>query len=477
MNTKKYDVIIIGAGISGLTAGTFLSKNGLKVLLVEKNTVVGGCYSSFWRRGFLFDAAGQIIGSCNKSDVLGSILYKLGVDVDFIRLKITDIIHFPDEMIKIDGEYKKFKLYLKERYPQESASIDKFFDFLVSIKNKSLILCVMKKYASWTYQSFLNSFFQDENLKSIFSAQAGYLGLPPDKVSAVSAIFLLKTYQIDGAFYPRGGSRVLSDKLAEAFKKSGGTLILNKEVGKILTENNRVSGIQLAGEKIDAKVVVSSSDIERTYKKLLDLPDSTKNNDFYGKLENYKIGSSCCIMYLGVSKKMNLVDKQGWYYPSRDVNHDFEKLINIHIPTNLDESLSKSADHMAIVTLPFDYKNDIRNDRSKFKSTLSKQILDRVETCVPGIGGNVLISEVATPLTIERYTFNSGGSLYGWAQLPNQTHQNCFPIKSPVKGLFHAGHWTLPGGGVVAVAASGANVAKKILQKIQMQKKKRLRSL
>ena len=99
-----------------------------------------------------------------------------------------------------------------------------------------------------------------------------------------------------------------------------------------------------------------------------------------------------------------------------------------------------------------------------------KKLLSRVEKNIPAISGNIIFKEIATPLTIERYTFNARGSLYGWAQLPEQTHKDCFPINSSFGGLFHAGHWTLPGGGIVAVAASGINGAKRVLKKLETNK-------
>ena len=116
---KKYDIVIIGAGISGLIGGCYLARHGLDVLIVEKNRIVGGCYSSFKRGQFTFDAIAHIIGSCGKKGMLGSILNKLKIDVDLIELDPTDLIHFPDELIQINGEYKNFKFYLKDKFAKE----------------------------------------------------------------------------------------------------------------------------------------------------------------------------------------------------------------------------------------------------------------------------------------------------------------------------------------------------------------------
>ncbi|MFH0764479.1 MAG: NAD(P)/FAD-dependent oxidoreductase [Candidatus Omnitrophota bacterium] len=471
MVKDKYDVIIIGAGISGLIAGTHLAKNGLKVLIVDKNNIAGGCYTSFRRNGFMFDAGAQVIGSSGRSNVLGSILNSLEVDIDFVKLKVTDLVHFPKETMPVDGDSEKFKTYLKERFKTEKDNIERFFKIFSEADGSLKILYVMRKYADFTYQQVLDGFFKNDILKSIFSSQAGYLGLPPKKVSAVSAILLLKTYIIDGAYYPMGSSQALSDAIVGTFKKFGGTLLLNSEVKKILIRTNTAKGILLDDMEFLSDFIIIASDIKRAYTKLLEPNQIRINREFYTKLNRFKLGDSGCILYLGISKNVNLENMNGWYYSSYDINRAFKTFMNVHTPTQYDKSLSKSGDNILIATFPFCYAEDRKTERKEFKINLMKKLLSRLEERIPEIKGNIIMKELATPLTIERYTFNSGGSLYGWAQLPNQTHKNCFPIGSPVKGLFHAGHWTLPGGGIVAVATSGINAAKRILKKIEMSRK------
>jgi len=467
---NRYDIIIIGAGISGLVAGTYLAKRGYKVLIVEKNSFIGGCYSSFWRSGFKFDAIAQTIGSCGKSDILGSILNDLEIKVELIRLEPTDFIHFPGETISIHSDFRKFESYLQERFKNERENIEKFFKLISGIDNNTKTLYVMKKYASRTYQSLLDSFFKDEILKGILSSHCGCLGLPPQELAAASAVFLLKTYIIDGVYYPRGGAQEFSDSIGRAFKNLGGVIFLNSEINKILIENNSVKGILLEGEEVLSDFIISASDVISTYKNLIGFDKIKRDRVFYDKLNGFKCGNSSCILYLGLSKKADLENKNGWYYPSFDINRDLNQFMNIHIPTNYDSSLSKSGDKILIATFLFDYKKDKRNGRKEFKKDLVERLISRIQSEVSDISGDVLVKEIATPLTIEKYTLNSKGAI-GWSSLPDQAHLNSFPVKSPIANLFHAGQWTLPGGGIVAVAVSGVNAAKKVWKKAEAQKK------
>ena len=116
-----------------------------------------------------------------------------------------------------------------------------------------------------------------------------------------------------------------------------------------------------------------------------------------------------------------------------------------------------------IATFLFDYKDDRKESRKEFKNELMEGFLARVNREVPHITEHIIVKEIATPMTIERYTLNSAGAI-GWNPVPAQTHLNAFPVNSPVSGLYHAGHWTLPGSGIVAVAASGVNAARKVLK-------------
>ncbi len=465
MKKNEYDIIIIGAGISGLIAGTYLAKYGCKVLIVEKNNNVGGCCSSFVRGGFEFDAGAHIIGSCHRKDLFGSILKELKIKTDFVQLTPTDLIHFPTETIEINADYKEFKSYLMKRFKCEKKGLGIFFEILSKANDSHTIAYTVRRFSGITYQAFLDSLFSDGILKSILSVQCGYLGLPPREASAVSTIFMLRSYLIDGAFYPKRGSQAFSNSIADAFKNFGGELSLKSEVSKILVKNGQVKGVSIGDNEMISDVVVSASDMLRTYKKLIDIK-AIRRGKINKKLIVFKPSISSCMLYLGLSNKMDLKNKHGWYYDSYDVNRSFMKQMYVHIPTNYGFNVLEADTKLLTAIFYFDYEKDERLEREKFKEHLTNSFLYKLEKSFPNIGKNVVIKNLATPLTIEKFTFNLKGALYGWKQSSGQTYANFFPQNSFIKGLFHTGHWTYPGGGIIAVAVSGINVAKKILKKV-----------
>ena len=87
----------------------------------------------------------------------------------------------------------------------------------------------------------------------------------------------------------------------------------------------------------------------------------------------------------------------------------------------------------------------------------------RVESKFPGLKSHTLVMEGATPRTMERYTLNLTGSIYGWEVSPQQVGRRRLQHRTPIKGLYLSGHWTQPGGGIYAVTLSGIQTAQMIL--------------
>ena len=465
---KKFDVIIIGSGIGGLTAGTYLSKKGLKVLILEKHNIIGGYCTSFSRSFFKFDCGAHLIGSCEEKDSFGNLLNILEIDVDFIRMKPTDRFFFydMDEIVEVDNNYKNFISFLKDKFDVEKNNIDNFFNEISKTKNPFLIPGLIDKYKDTTYQKFLDIFFSNKKLMGILSAQCGFLGLPPSEASAISSIFMLKMFMIDGAFYPKGGAQVLADSFVAKFKKNGGELLLSTEVKEILTNNGRVKGVKInSGETLYSDWVISNIDCRKTFFELLDVDINKIDPQTSKKLLLFKVGSSSFALFLGLDNKIDIFAKNGWYYPDYDINKNFKELLYIHIPTNYDCSLVKKTGYQVLILYaPFNYEFEKIKDWNKKKNELTKYYLQRLEKVFPGLSQSIIIKEGATPKTFERYTNNTHGALYGWKQIPQQVYLNSFPQESAIGGLYLAGHWTLPGGGIVTVALSGMNAARKILK-------------
>jgi phytoene dehydrogenase-like protein len=188
-------------------------------------------------------------------------------------------------------------------------------------------------------------------------------------------------------------------------------------------------------------------------------------------------------VFLGVDmnpREKGIIEHEILCYSSYDLDNvyksylqgNFEEVLGICIPTLLDSSLAPENKHVIslITAIPYDYKENWGTENGergssyeKLKNETMHRLIKTAEKFIPDLSKHIVYSEAATPLTLERYTANYKGAAYGWASTIGQSGVSRLQPKTPIKNLYLAGHWTNPGGGVIAVALSGRNIAKVII--------------
>jgi prolycopene isomerase len=131
------------------------------------------------------------------------------------------------------------------------------------------------------------------------------------------------------------------------------------------------------------------------------------------------------------------------------------------VPTLADPSLAPAGEHLLVLTtlIPYGAQASWR----KGKDALTARLLELAERHFPGLRGRLELVESGTPRTLERYTRNTGGALYGWELSPAQVGSGRLASATPIAGLRLVGHWTQPGGGVYGVVSSGIITARSVL--------------
>jgi prolycopene isomerase len=292
----------------------------------------------------------------------------------------------------------------------------------------------------------------------------------------------LYSAHIEGQNYLKGGTQVLANTLVKARKNYGGELQLNTKVTKILIENNIATGAETAkGNKISAKYIVSNADARQTYSSLIG--SGKFHSKFLNHLEQMKPSISYLQVFLGVDmnpREKGIIEHEILCYPSYNLDYEYnsdlqvesEETFGICIPTLLDPSLAPENKHVIslITAIPYDYRENWGTENGergssyeKLKNETMYRLIKTAERFIPDLSKHIVYSEAATPLTLERYTANYKGAAYGWASTIGQSGVNRLQPKTPIKNLYLAGHWTTPGGGVIAVALSGRNIAKVII--------------
>lgn len=473
----EYDAIIIGAGIGGLVCGCYLAKTGMKVLIVEKNDKPGGYCTSFERKGYRFDACVHSLGSYRRNGILRKILEDLEVDkkIKIIRFNPSDVIVTPDRKIEINNDLTETIQDFQKNFPQQSKQIEIFFKEITKPDFSSLFIKLRDK----SFSDFLNQYFTDDKLKAIFSILLlGNAGLPASLISASIASMVLREYILDGGYYLQEGMQSLPDILATKFKELGGKIFLSHLVNEIRFKNGKIEGIITnKGQFISAKYIVSDCDARQTFLSLLSDGSISKKSISQTKIKRMQPSLSAFLVYLGLKKEFKEISKgihNLWVLSSYDIekaylsikqgNINCENLFSACFLRSMNGTISKQ-DKKNSMCLFVDAPFRTKEYWDKNKHIWSNVLIRKVETIFPKLSDYILVKDIATPQTLQDYTFNYKGSMYGWSSLPSQFARFGMAQKTFIDGLYLTGHWATLGHGIPMVAFLGYDVSKLILKK------------
>ena len=463
-NSKAFDVIIIGAGISGLVCGCYLAKAGKKILIVEQHDKPGGYCTSFKRKEFLFDAAAHSFGSYRMGGNFKKILAELGVDklIGIRRFDPSDTVITPDFSISFFNDVQKTISHLATVFPEEKQNIERFYNFILSVDQLGTVSLRNK-----TFADLLGEFFKDIRLINTLAVPVfGNGGLPPSLLHAFTGLKIFSEFIIDGGYYPDDSMQSLPNALDTIVKQHQGTILYKSLVKKIIINDGKASGVVLDNNlSFCSECVVSACDITQTLKtfigdKIIDGP----SND---KLDNMMPSISTFTLYMGIARPFKGLPQEGtntWYLPY----YDLDKMYTFVGKSDFDNvggfMLRVSPDKKTILAFspaPYNTKSFWR----QHKKEITQLFLKRIEKHIPGLQEHIAYLDSATPYTHYRYTLNLKGANYGWAAIKSQLFDPDFCHKSFVDGLYVTGHWTAQTHGIPGVAYLGYNTAKLILKR------------
>jgi phytoene dehydrogenase-like protein len=458
-----YDVIVIGAGMSGLVCGCYLAKSGMKVLIVEQHYKPGGYCSSFNRKGFTFDAAAHSFGSNRKGGNLNTVLRELDLDhrLRIKRYDPSDILVTPDCKITFWTDHDRLITELQKVFPRET----RIRDFITFLANpRPIDVAAMR---NKTFQDLLDLYFTDDKLKAILSFPLfGNGGLPPALMSAFTGSKIFTEFVVDGGYYPEGGMQALPDALAMRFQELGGTLRCSSLATQITVNDQEVSGVVLeSGEKLLSKYVISNCDAKQTFLKLLE--HQTIDKRLVDKLNTMTSSLSMFIIYIGLDKYFCQLPPPGstlWFLPHYDLQAMYEIARDTE-KTDLTKYLLRiSPDGRSLLAMAnTSFKNGSYWSQNK-KNLLESFIAIIEQTTVPSLSQHIMYKEAATPYTLFRYTLNDQGAAYGWESTPCQLIDSDFRKPPLFRGLYLTGHWTTYAQGLAGVVYLGYDIAKSVLK-------------
>jgi all-trans-retinol 13,14-reductase len=477
----KYDVIIIGAGLGGLTAGAKLAREGKKVLLIEQHSKPGGCATTFKRGDYILEVGLHEMDGPSSSDMKFKIFNELEVFENITFLKVPEFYHFVSDnvSITIPHDPPEAKTILKKVFPREISGIDAFFNQILSPKRKS---AGKETIIEKSLGEYLDSIIRNEDLKLVLLGNLGYFHDDPYSISLSYFSAAQGSYFNSGGSYIKGGSQNLSDHLADYIREHGGNIILNHLVTRLITENNKLTGVEYKKKKsisseyqtVYADEIVANTAMPNVAH-LLPEEYSVKLNH---ELEGQQAGASLLTVYLGFRNNLrNLGNNHystfvfdGSIKTQADIvknNHGaFDKRSFIFIDYGqIDSGLApegKSVGAICCIDYLTDWENLSEDEYKKKKEEVAKDFIGRLARLIPGINDEIEYYEVATSKTVKRYTLNPEGAVYGFAQTPFKP-----VIKSSYlfDNLHFASAWGKTGGGFSGSIFSGFFCAYNILRK------------
>jgi len=494
---KNYDAIIIGAGPGGLSAGLSLAGSGWKVLIAEKNDRPGGNCTARKSGGYTFDLAVHQLSGIGGGGLCGGIMreYGLAGKLEFRQVDPFLVIDMPDRSYTLPGNSEDLRKELLKDFPGDKNDIDRMLAGLATLKQDALISqrllhgsdavvddMMARTVDPWKLLTFpftfawglaarmhlnadlmLRRWVRSEKLRAVMHGSWVYLGLPPKRLSGVMMDVFVAMQHMEHTYYPAGSSQQLADVMAEAFRGRGGELKLSSPVSRILTEKGRASGVELEdGSRASAGVIISNADALHTYKKLLGPGQAPAG--FIERLEKLELSMGPFRVCLGLDYDVaahGLDHHEYMIFPGYDHEETYAALergepaaLSLYSPTKICPELAPPGHSTLILTTTLPRRAG--KDWSSLKEELAARMIAMVEKKrLPGLSKHIVVKEILTPEDLERLTNSSEGAMYGWANTPGQVLNFRLSMKSPVKGLYHAGHWTRPGTGVTTAITSG----------------------
>ncbi len=494
-----WDAVIIGSGIGGLVTATQLAAKGAHVIVLERYTIPGGSSGAFQRNGYTFDVGASMIfgfGDQGYTNLLTRALAAVGEKCETIPDPSQLAYHLPKGLeITVDRDYEQFIKNLIARFPHESKGIRSFYDIcwqvfrcldampLLSIEDPSYLTKVFFKaplaclgLARWlpiNVGDVARRYIKDPELLKFIDIECFcWSVMPADSTPMINAGMVFSDRHAGGINYPRGGVGVIAQKLVKGLEANQGQVRYKARVTKIIIENNKARGVELAsGERILARKIISNATRWDTFggegsKNPLVNPEKIPSTEVKWR-NNYKPSPSFISLHLGVDS--NAIPRDSHcHHLILDSWEDMETeqgVAFVSIPTLLDSSLAPSNQHILHAFAPSslqEWANLTPASYAEKKKSDADKLIKKIERIFPGLSTSIKHKEIGTPRSHRRFLGRHQGS-YG--PIPAKRLPGLLPMKfntTKIKNLFCVGDSCFPGQGLNAVAFSGFACAHRI---------------
>lgn len=477
-----FDAVVIGSGIGGLAAAVALARSGQRVAVFEQHYLPGGWAHSFDLDGYRFSPGVHYIGELGPGGATRTLFEGLGLGADLVFYAQNrdgyEHAHIGGERFDYPAGQQALVARLIDRFPAERAGIGAYFDTIARMYRETgeilpahrmrsllrpLAIPTLIRHAATRFDRFLARFVTDPRLRAILTIQAGDHCMPPHRCGAVIHTAVTSHY-IDGGYFPKGGGRSIPLAMIKALHRHGGEIHVRSPVARILVEDHRAVGIQLAdGTEIAATIVVSNADPGVTWGELVPpehVPPPTKR-----RLTRTEWSPGAMSLFFAVDtdvRRLGVDSGNDWYSRTTDVGATYEYAhtgdpagtsdlpgLYLGCSSMKDPTARHDGRHTfeAFSFVPTGFferwaasaRGHRPADYLAFKKAYERRMFDAIDRAVPGLRDRVVFSSLGTPLTNGYYVRATRGACYGTERRVRNIGPFGYPIQTAIEGLFQCG--------------------------------------
>ncbi len=506
MIRDDYDVVVVGAGIGGLTAAALLAKRGLSTMVVEHHYLPGGCCTAIRREGFTFDVGPELLYGFEETGYNPHrfVMNELEEEIDMIPHEYVYRMRFDDGTVTFWRDQERFLSELCARYPHEESGIRALFADMSAaydaVMGGDLVTVVpptetpvgqsgvnpdadpaalarvvemMNRDSRW----LIDQYVTDPGLINFFDIVAAtFTSCDLSETPAIITTMMFIDNHAGGSCYAADTPQMLANLLEKSIETHGGQMLYGNRVDEILITDGAARGVRLAdGTEIRAGAVVSNATVWNLYGQLV-RPEHIEPERMTWA-HHFEPTFSFLVAYIGLDAsvipedfghvEMIVLDPSGF---------EGEGNFNVELPSVEDPARCPPGTHAMTVVSPNrrrwpspsdpSYRSE---DYERIKAEETEDLLDRMEQVLPGLRSAIKVMEIGTPTTVERYTLRNQGNL-GGPKPSLGSHMLERPrARSDWEHLYLCGDSTVMGEGVVATTSSGIGAANMVLRDLGLE--------
>lgn len=510
---EGWDAVVIGSGIGGLTTAVLLAMHaGKRVLVLERHYEAGGFTHTFRRPGYEWDVGLHYIGQMQdrETNVRRAFDHVTAGSVKWEPMPaVYDRVIAGDRRFDFVAGLERFREGMKGYFPSDAEAIDSYIAAVMACNRASGLYYAEKavpgviaklagglmrmpylRWAKRTTAEVLAGITKNPELAGVLTAQWGDYGLPPAESSFAVHATIAEHY-FGGASYPVGGAGVIAEAATPQIEQHGGVVVTGAEVGGILLESGKATGVRMSdGREFRAPLVISDAGAANTLERLLpgDLPCLDR---LRAGVKALAPSTAHLSLYVGLSKpaeELGLTGSNLWVFPTLEHDSNVRRFaadveapfpaVYLSFPSAKDPTFENRypgrSTVEAITMAPYaafarwaDLKWKRRGEEyDALKQRLAGRLIAELERQVPAVKGNVAHAELSTPVTTRHFMNYCHGEIYGIASTPERFLLGELGARTPIRGLYLTGQdvaslgvvGALYGGVIAASVATGRNL-------------------